>query len=182
MPQAREIECAVLGNDAPEASVPGEIIPSREFYDYEDKYLLDRAQTRVPADLPPAAALPRLLHPSIERDDDGFLGPLNQQRSAVGLPAVGLFALEAVGDLLAEHAVLVINSIAEAGHIQSGQRLQEACRQTPQAAIAQPGIGLAFQHRLQAHAEVGQYAVEHLVQPHVADGVAQEAPHQELHR
>ena len=38
-PQAREIECAVLGNDAPEASVAGEIVPSREFYDYEAKYL-----------------------------------------------------------------------------------------------------------------------------------------------
>jgi D-alanine-D-alanine ligase len=38
VPQAREIECAVLGNDTPEASVPGEIVPSREFYDYEAKY------------------------------------------------------------------------------------------------------------------------------------------------
>jgi D-alanine-D-alanine ligase len=50
----RELECAVLGNEAPLASVPCEILPSREFYDYEDKYLLDRAETRVPADLPPA--------------------------------------------------------------------------------------------------------------------------------
>ena len=41
VPQAREIEVAVLGNDEPEASVPGEIIPSREFYDYEAKYLDD---------------------------------------------------------------------------------------------------------------------------------------------
>ena len=39
VPGAREIECSVLGNDAPEASVPGEILPSREFYDYEAKYL-----------------------------------------------------------------------------------------------------------------------------------------------
>ena len=39
VPGAREIECAVLGNDEPEASVPGEIVPSREFYDYEAKYL-----------------------------------------------------------------------------------------------------------------------------------------------
>ena len=39
MPAAREIECAVLGNDEPEASVPGEIVPSREFYDYEAKYI-----------------------------------------------------------------------------------------------------------------------------------------------
>ena len=49
---AREIECAVLGNDEPQASVPGEVIPGREFYDYDDKYREDRAQFRIPADLP----------------------------------------------------------------------------------------------------------------------------------
>src|SRR5204863_4441864 len=48
---AREIECAVLGNDAPEASVPGEIIPSREFYDYQAKYLDDDSRTVIPAKL-----------------------------------------------------------------------------------------------------------------------------------
>lgn len=47
----RELECSVLGNEAPIASLPCEILPSREFYDYEDKYLLDRARTQVPADL-----------------------------------------------------------------------------------------------------------------------------------
>jgi len=47
----RELECAVLGNDEPKASLPCEILPSKEFYDYEDKYLLDRAQTRLPAEL-----------------------------------------------------------------------------------------------------------------------------------
>ena len=51
IPQAREIECAVLGNDEPEASVPGEIIPGREFYDYEAKYLDDSSQTLIPAPL-----------------------------------------------------------------------------------------------------------------------------------
>jgi D-alanine-D-alanine ligase len=51
---AREIECAVLGNDAPEASVPGEIISSREFYDYEAKYLDDSSKSVIPADLTPA--------------------------------------------------------------------------------------------------------------------------------
>jgi D-alanine-D-alanine ligase len=48
----RELECSVLGNEAPMASLPCEILPSREFYDYEDKYLLDRARTQVPALLP----------------------------------------------------------------------------------------------------------------------------------
>ena len=47
----REIECAVLGNDDPQASLPGEIIPSGDFYDYEAKYLDDRSRTVVPADL-----------------------------------------------------------------------------------------------------------------------------------
>jgi D-alanine-D-alanine ligase len=52
VPDAREIECAVLGNDEPDASVPGEIIPSREFYDYESKYLDEGSRSVIPADLP----------------------------------------------------------------------------------------------------------------------------------
>ncbi len=47
----REIECAVLGNLDPEASVPGEIVPGAEFYDYEDKYKTGAAQTLIPAQL-----------------------------------------------------------------------------------------------------------------------------------
>jgi D-alanine-D-alanine ligase len=49
---AREIEVSVLGNDAPEASLPGEIIAGREFYDYEDKYIENKAQLIIPAKLP----------------------------------------------------------------------------------------------------------------------------------
>jgi len=51
VPNAREIECAVLGNDEPQASAPGEVIPSREFYDYEAKYLDEGSRTEVPAKL-----------------------------------------------------------------------------------------------------------------------------------
>jgi D-alanine-D-alanine ligase len=50
----RELECSVLGNSEPVASLPCEILPSREFYDYEDKYLTDGAQFRIPAELNPA--------------------------------------------------------------------------------------------------------------------------------
>ncbi len=56
VPDAREIECAVLGNDAPEASVAGEVIPSREFYDYEAKYIDAASQVVIPADLPAETA------------------------------------------------------------------------------------------------------------------------------
>ncbi len=48
---AREIEVSVLGNEQPEATIPGEIRPSREFYDYEAKYLDDRSELLIPAPL-----------------------------------------------------------------------------------------------------------------------------------
>jgi len=49
VPNAREIECSVLGNDDPIASVPGEIVPSNEFYDYAAKYLDGQSQLLIPA-------------------------------------------------------------------------------------------------------------------------------------
>ena len=49
--KAREIECSVLGNDEPEASLPGEIVPSTEFYDYNAKYLDEGSQLIIPAKL-----------------------------------------------------------------------------------------------------------------------------------
>jgi D-alanine-D-alanine ligase len=51
VPNAREIEVSVLGNDDPIASVPGEIVPGNEFYDYAAKYLDDTSQLMIPADL-----------------------------------------------------------------------------------------------------------------------------------
>ncbi len=51
--RGRELECSVLGNEAPEASLPGEVIPYREFYDYRDKYLDGRTTFVIPAELSP---------------------------------------------------------------------------------------------------------------------------------
>jgi len=49
---AREIEVSVLGNDDPQASVPGEVLPSREFYSYESKYIDGTSGLMIPAQLP----------------------------------------------------------------------------------------------------------------------------------
>jgi len=49
--KAREIECAVLGNDQPKASVLGEIVPCKEFYDYDAKYLDEGSELIIPAKL-----------------------------------------------------------------------------------------------------------------------------------
>ncbi len=57
VPNAREIEVSVLGNDDPLASVPGEVVPSNTFYDYAAKYLDGRSNLLIPAPLAPELAL-----------------------------------------------------------------------------------------------------------------------------
>jgi len=53
--QGREFECSVLGNEDPVSSLPGEIIPSRDFYDYQDKYIIGKTRFGIPANLPKSA-------------------------------------------------------------------------------------------------------------------------------
>lgn len=53
---ARELEVGVIGNEAPRASVVGEILPTHDFYDYDDKYVDGAAEMVIPADVPPAVA------------------------------------------------------------------------------------------------------------------------------
>ncbi len=62
VPDAREIECSVLGNDDPIASVPGEVVPSSEFYDYAAKYIDGKSALLIPTPLsaPVAASVRRL--------------------------------------------------------------------------------------------------------------------------
>ncbi len=56
MENCQEVECAVLGNEDPVASVVGEIIPGAEFYDYQTKYIDDKSKTLIPAEISQAAA------------------------------------------------------------------------------------------------------------------------------
>lgn len=64
---ARELECSVLGNDDPQASIVGEIIPHHEFYSYEAKYIDDNgASLKIPADDVPKATLDRIRSLAVE--------------------------------------------------------------------------------------------------------------------
>ena len=54
--ECREFECSVLGNDEPKASVIGEIVPTREFYDYQAKYSDETSELHIPADIDAALA------------------------------------------------------------------------------------------------------------------------------
>jgi len=70
--EAREIEVSVLGNEDPQASVPGEILPSDEFYSYRAKYLDDASELRIPAPIDErTAALARRLAVEAFRGIDG---------------------------------------------------------------------------------------------------------------
>jgi D-alanine-D-alanine ligase len=53
---AREIEVSVLGNEDPQASVPGEVVPGDEFYSYRAKYIDDTSELHIPADMDEASA------------------------------------------------------------------------------------------------------------------------------
>jgi D-alanine-D-alanine ligase len=54
---ARELECAVLGDEEPRASVVGEVVPGHEFYDYDDKYREDKARLLIPAPIAEEVAI-----------------------------------------------------------------------------------------------------------------------------
>jgi D-alanine-D-alanine ligase len=102
----RELEVSVLGNDEPEASVVGEIVPGSEFYDYEAKYVLDTSELHIPADIAPEVAAEvralavrafRVLDCAgmarvdffLERDTDRVL--LNEVNTIPGFTAISMY-------------------------------------------------------------------------------------------
>ncbi|NER85004.1 MAG: D-alanine--D-alanine ligase [Leptolyngbya sp. SIO1D8] len=88
--QAREVECAVLGNDVPKASVVGEIVFSSDFYDYDTKYTEGRADLVIPAALPEA----------VSRQIQEMAIQAFQATDAAGLSRVDFFYIESTGEVL----------------------------------------------------------------------------------
>ncbi|BAZ46871.1 D-alanyl-alanine synthetase A [Chondrocystis sp. NIES-4102] len=88
--KAREVECAVLGNDHPQASIVGEITFDSDFYDYETKYTEGLAQLHIPADLP-ADIIDQIQAMAIK----AFLAV-----DAAGLARVDFFYVEETGEVL----------------------------------------------------------------------------------
>lgn len=86
---AREVECAVLGNDVPKASVIGEITFESDFYDYETKYTAGQADLMIPAPLPTA----------VTRQIQEMAVQAFQAVDAAGLSRVDFFYVESTGDI-----------------------------------------------------------------------------------
>ena len=93
MEGARELECAVLGNDDPVASVPGEIIANGEFYDYRAKYLEEGTQLVIPAKLPQS------------------IGEEIQRMAVVAFQAIDAAGMARVDFFYREPAEVVVNEI-----------------------------------------------------------------------
>lgn len=91
--EGREIEVSVLGNEQPKASVPGEILPSKEFYDYEAKYLDANSRLIIPAVL-----------------DEEVVGKL-QEQAVKGFQAVGASGLSRVDFFVTKDNEIYINEI-----------------------------------------------------------------------
>lgn len=87
---AREVECAVLGNDNPKASVLGEIAFQSDFYDYETKYTSGQADLMIPSPLPP----------EVTRKIQDMAVEAFKAVDAAGLSRVDFFYLEATGEVL----------------------------------------------------------------------------------
>ena len=88
--EVREVECAVLGNDVPKASVVGEIVFNSDFYDYETKYTEGRADLVIPAALPA----------EISRQIQEMAVQAFQAVDAAGLSRVDFFYVESSGEVL----------------------------------------------------------------------------------
>ncbi len=87
---ARELECAVLGNDVPKASIIGEITYESDFYDYETKYTQGKADLRIPAPVPD----------SVTRKIQEMALQAFAAVDAAGLARVDFFYVEATGEIL----------------------------------------------------------------------------------
>ena len=132
--------------------------------------------------VPDGALLGVMFDPAAELDRIGHLPARELPRVAQLEPVVGLLDLIAVVDRLGEHAVVVADAIAEAGQAHRGHRVEEAGRQTAQAAVAQPRIGLFLTGFFQVHPAFGQRGGQLVVQVHRHQAVGQRPADQEFHR
>lgn len=137
--RAREIEVAVLGDESPRASVPGEIRPSHEFYDYDDKYVDGRADLVIPAEL------------ALERADEARELALRAYRSlrVDGMARVDLFLEDPGRGFLVNE----LNTIPGFTPISMFPRLWEATG-LPYAQLVDELVALALaRHRRRARFE-----------------------------
>ena len=121
------------------------------------------------------------LHIAAEPDGDGLVGFLRLPGIAVLQPAVRLLGLVAVDDLLTEQAEPVADAHAHAGNAQIGHGVQEAGRQTAQAAVSEAGVLFALAQRIQVDAQIVEALPDRLFDLQIDQIVPEQAADQKLH-
>lgn len=117
-----------------------------------------------------------------KRHATGVFRPLDLPRVAIAQPVVGVLDLIAILDVLAEHAVLVMNAIAHHRQVQRGAAVHEARGEPTQTAVSQAGVGFFFGEVFQRLAKTVQGLARLVVQPQIEHMVGQRTPDQEFQR
>ena len=157
---AREIECSVLGNDAPEASVLGEIVPAGEFYDYAAKYQDTGSRLLIPAPLEPEQA-------ALGRD---LAVRAFQALDLCGMARVDLFLDRATGAFFVNE----VNTLPGFTPISMYPKLWEATG-LPFPRLVDRLVRLAFERRRQREGLVTEYRPKSSRQDHPASASKREA-------
>ncbi|OPZ04772.1 MAG: hypothetical protein BWZ09_01577 [Alphaproteobacteria bacterium ADurb.BinA305] len=123
-----------------------------------------------------------LLQVAAEADAHADLGAGELPRVAVREPVVGHLDLLPVDDLLAEHAVVVADAVAEAGHAERGHGVEKAGGEATEAAVAERGVGLELGQAVGVDVEQAQRLAHRAGEFEGEHGVAQAAADEELHR
>ena len=125
-------------------------------------------------------AVDAVLNVPAHRHYAGFLGARDLPGCAFRQPVLRLLALVSVVDLLLEETVLVVDSVAVAGHAERRHRIQEARSQAPQAPISERHIRLAGLDLIQVRSQIAQRLPALLANPQIQEIVSQVLSRQEF--
>ena len=129
-----------------------------------------------------AAVLLAPVHGAAEADLHGFARHRGLPRVAVREPVVRLLGLAAGADALAEKTVTVAKAHADARHVLRRERIEIARRETAQTAVAETGVALAFEQRVQILAELGENVGGHVTDAELDEIVFKQPPDEKFHR
>src|SRR5262249_41986297 len=105
---------------------------------------------------------------AINRHDNELIGTLDRPRRLAPQPKVGPLTLISIRELLPEEAVVVIDAVSVAGKLKRCKRVEEACSETAESAVAKRGIGLGFDGKIQIPVKAFQCVLADIVQIKIA--------------
>ena len=131
----------------------------------DDRHVVRNAHDHPPIDprgTVVAEAIGLVLDPAVHRNETRLLRAIDQPGRAEGPPAVGLLALIPVLDHLPEETVFVVDAVAEAGHAQGGEGIEEAGGETSETTVSEAGVRLGLSDLVDVDPELAERAMTEL--------------------